>query len=46
MLNILDFVCFQGEWQQQTPLGDCDNNGQYNILDFVCFQGAFQAGCP
>lgn len=45
-LNILDFVCFQQEWQQQTPLGDCDGNGVYNILDFVCFQGEFQAGCP
>jgi hypothetical protein len=46
VLNILDFVCFQGEWQNQTSLGDCDNNGLYNILDFVCFQGEFVAGCP
>jgi len=44
--NILDFVCFQGEWQNQTELGDCDGNGLYNILDFVCFQGVFQQGCP
>ena len=41
--NILDFVCFQGEWQAQTQAGDCDANGQYNILDFVCFQGEWQA---
>jgi hypothetical protein len=40
--NILDFVCFQGEWQAQTEKGDCDVNGLYNILDFVCFQGAWQ----
>ena len=46
VLNILDFVCFQQEWQNQTASGDCDANGVYNILDFVCFQGAFQAGCP
>jgi hypothetical protein len=46
VLNILDFVCFQGEWQAQTEFGDCDGNGQYNILDFVCYQGDFQAGCP
>ena len=46
VLNILDFVCFQTEWQNQTPFGDCDGNGEYNILDFVCYQGAFQAGCP
>jgi hypothetical protein len=45
VLNILDFVCFQGEWQDQTAFGDCDDNGQYNILDFVCYQGAFQEGC-
>jgi hypothetical protein len=45
-LNILDFVCFQGEWQNQTPKGDCDGNGLYNILDFVCFQTEWQAGCP
>jgi len=45
-LNILDFVCFQQQWQQQTDFGDCDGNGAYNILDFVCFQQAFQSGCP
>ena len=45
-LNILDFVCFQQEWQAQTAKGDCDGNGEYNILDFVCFQQAWQAGCP
>ena len=46
VLNILDFVCFQGEWQSQTGAGDCDGNGLYNILDFVCYQGTFQQGCP
>ena len=45
-LNILDFVCFQSEWQSQSPLGDCDGNGAFNILDFVCFQSLFQQGCP
>jgi hypothetical protein len=40
--NILDFVCFQGEWQAQSDKGDCDVNGLYNILDFVCFQGEWQ----
>jgi len=45
VLNILDFVCFQAEWQQQTAKGDCDGNGVYNILDFVCFQNAFTKGC-
>jgi len=40
--NILDFVCFQQEWQAQTATGDCDVNGVYNILDFVCFQQEWQ----
>ena len=45
-LNVLDFVCFQNEWQAQNPAGDCDDNGAFNILDFVCYQGLFQQGCP
>ena len=45
-LNILDFVCFQQEWQNQTAYGDCNNDGAYNILDFVCYQVLWQAGCP
>ena len=46
VLNILDFVCYQGLFQAGDPGADCDGNGVLNILDFVCFQGAFQAGCP
>jgi len=45
VLNILDFVCFQQNWQEQTAFGDCDDNGVYNVLDFVCFQQDWQAGC-
>jgi len=44
-LDILDFVCFQTEWQQQTDFGDCNADGAYDILDFVCYQGLFQDGC-
>ena len=46
LLNILDFVCFQGAFQAGDPLADCDHNGVLNILDFVCFQQAFVAACP
>jgi hypothetical protein len=46
MLNVLDFVCFQGEWQAQSDAGDCNGDGLYNVLDFVCYQGVFQQGCP
>jgi hypothetical protein len=45
-LNVLDFICFQSEWQSQSDYGDCDGNGTYNVLDFVCYQGLFQQGCP
>ena len=44
-LNILDFVCFQQQWVQQSDAGDCDANAQLDILDFVCFQQLFTQGC-
>ena len=45
VLNILDFVAFQGLFVNGDPAADCDDNGALNVLDFVCFQGLFQAGC-
>lgn len=44
-LDILDFVCFQGLFQNADPAADCDGDGAFTILDFVCFQQAFQGGC-
>lgn len=44
-LDVLDFICFQGEWQAQTAAGDCDGDGAFSVLDFVCFQVRFQGGC-
>jgi uncharacterized protein (TIGR03118 family) len=46
VLDITDFVCFQGQWQARTPAGDCDANGVFDVVDFVCFETAFLAGCP
>jgi plastocyanin len=46
VLNILDFVAFQGLFQQADPAADCNEDEVFNILDFVCYQGLFQAGCP
>lgn len=40
--NILDFVCFQGLFQNGDPSADCNDDGNLNILDFVCYQAAFQ----
>ncbi len=45
VLNILDFVCFQGLFTNGDDAADCNNDGVLNILDFVCFQQVFQAGC-
>lgn len=45
-LNLLDFLCFQGAWEDQTAFGDCNGDGTYNVLDFICFQTAFAEGCP
>lgn len=45
-MNILDFVCFQQQWQAKAGAGDCDANGEFDILDFVCYQNLFSAGCP
>jgi len=45
VLNILDFVCFQGLFQDGDPDADCNGDGVLNVLDFVCFQGEFVEGC-
>ena len=45
VLNILDFVCFQGLFQNGDAGADCNQDGVLNILDFVCFQQSFQGGC-
>jgi len=46
VLNILDFVCFQGLFQSGDDDADFNGDGVLNILDFVAFQGAFVEGCP
>ena len=46
VLNILDFVEFQGKFMALDPAADCDANGAFNVLDFVCFQQLFVNGCP
>jgi len=46
MLNVLDFVCYQGVFQAGGDDADCNNDGLLNVLDFICFQTEFQEGCP
>ena len=48
VLNILDFVCFQGLFVAGDVRADCDRSAcaDLNILDFVCYQQQFLAGCP
>ena len=44
-LDIFDFLCFQGEFANQSAYADCENDGDWDIFDFLCFQGAFANGC-
>lgn len=46
VLNVLDFVCFQGLFKAGDMRADCDANGELNVLDFACFSAFFQIGCP
>jgi len=45
MLNIVDFVCFQGLFAANDPAADCNGDGMLNVLDFVCYQSDFEGGC-
>jgi len=44
-LNILDFICFQAQFEAGADEADCNMDGLLNILDFICFQAAFEEGC-
>jgi probable HAF family extracellular repeat protein len=49
VLNINDYVCFQGRFAGGDPYANCDQSTQppvLNINDFLCFQTRFAAGCP
>jgi hypothetical protein len=49
ILNVLDFVCFQGLYAQGSSSANCDGSTTapiLNVLDFICFQGKYAAGCP
>jgi hypothetical protein len=48
VLNVNDFVCFQGRFAAGSPEANCDgstNAPVLNVNDFVCFQAKFAAGC-
>lgn len=45
-LNILDFLCYQGMFQNGDPGADCNGDATMDILDFICFSNEFEAGCP
>jgi hypothetical protein len=46
VINIFDFLCFQGKVTTGDPAADCNADGVLNIFDFLCFQGAVTQGCP
>ncbi len=44
-LDVFDFLCFQGEYANQTKYADCEGDGDWDVFDFLCFQGAYANGC-
>jgi hypothetical protein len=49
ILNVNDFICFQGRFASGDSYANCDGSTTAPILtvnDFICFQSAFAAGCP
>jgi hypothetical protein len=49
ILNVNDFICFQGKFAAGDPTANCDESTTppvLNVNDFICFQGKFAAGCP
>jgi hypothetical protein len=49
ILNVNDFICFQGKYAAGDPSANCDESTAppiLNVNDFICFQGKYAAGCP
>jgi hypothetical protein len=49
VLNVNDFVCFQGRFAAGDTYANCDGSTAppvLNVNDFICFQSRFAAGCP
>jgi hypothetical protein len=49
ILNVNDFICFQGKYAAGDPTANCDESTTppiLNVNDFICFQGKYAAGCP
>jgi len=44
-LTILDFIVFQGLFEEGLDEADCNDDGDLSILDFLCYQQLFVAGC-
>jgi hypothetical protein len=48
VLNVNDFICFQGKFAAGDSYANCDQSTTepvLNVNDFVCFQSQFAAGC-
>ena len=48
ILNVNDFICFQGRYAAGDSYANCDASTiqpVLNVNDFICFQGRFAAGC-
>jgi len=45
-LNVLDFIHFTQQFNDDDPATDCNQDGTLNFFDFICFQNVFIGGCP
>jgi hypothetical protein len=49
VLNINDFVCFQGKFASGDLYANCDGSSAapyLNVSDFICFLTRYAGGCP
>jgi hypothetical protein len=49
ILNVNDFICYQGLFASGRFEANCDDSTSppvLNVNDFICFQSRFAQGCP
>lgn len=44
-LDVFDYLCFLGEYANQSAYADCEGDGDWDVFDYLCFLGAYANGC-
>lgn len=44
-LDIFDYLCFLGEYANQSAYADCEGDGDWDVFDYLCFLGQYANGC-